>query len=102
MYNLKFYIAKRLEIVAKSRGVTRLFAYGELICFPISVGVIGIVAVHSLLVLLMPLFAKIGMPLAIPTVLPSWLHRNTDAVLSGGRGGYCGGWRWNGNMPPYR
>lgn len=72
MYNLKFYIAKRLEIVAKSRGVTRLFAYGELICFPVSVGVIGIVAVHFLLVLLMPLFAKIGMPLAIPTVLPSW------------------------------
>ena len=72
MITLKSFFKKRSEIIAKSRGVAHLFAYGELICFPISVGVIGVVAVHSLLVLLMPLFAKIGMPLAIPTVLPSW------------------------------
>ena len=63
---------KRHKVISNTCGLTRLFVYGELVCFPISVGVIGIVAVHSLLVLLMPLFAKIGMPLAIPTVLPSW------------------------------
>lgn len=63
---------KRYKVISNTCGLARLFVYGELVCFPISVGVIGIVAVHSLLVLLMPLFAKIGMPLAIPTVLPSW------------------------------
>lgn len=72
MTALKTFFTKRSETIAKSRGVTRLFAYGEMVCFPVSVGVIGIVAIHSLLVLLMPLFVKVGMPLAIPTSLPSW------------------------------
>lgn len=72
MFTVKSFFSKRCEIIAKSRGITRLFACGEMVCFPVSVGVIVVVAVHSLLVLLMPLFAKIGMPLAIPTVLPSW------------------------------
>lgn len=72
MTTLKSFFKKRCEIIAKSRGITRVFAIGEMVCFPVSVGVIGIVVVHSLLVLLMPLFAKIGMPLAIPMALPSW------------------------------
>ena len=50
----------------------RLFAYGEMVCFPMSVGVVGVVALHSLLVLLLPLLAKVGIALAIATVLPSW------------------------------
>ena len=49
----------------------RLFAYGEMVCFPMSVGVVGVVALHSLLVLLLPLLAKVGIALAIATVLPS-------------------------------
>ena len=72
MFNIKEFFEKRCKIIAKSRGIARLFVYGEMVCFPVSVGVIGVVAIHSLLVLLMPLLVKMGMPLAIPTVLPSW------------------------------
>lgn len=72
MFNLKSFFLKRCEIIAKSRGLTRVFAYGEMVCFPVSVGVIGVVAVHSLLVLLMPLLGRMGVDVAIPTALPPW------------------------------
>ena len=68
----KLFFRKRCEIIAKSRGLTRWFAYGELVCFPISVGVVGAVAVHSLLVLLTPALAKIGVSMPILVALPSW------------------------------
>lgn len=72
MTTLKSFFKKRCEIIAKSRGITRLFACGEMVCFPVSVGVIGIVAGHSLLVLMMPLLGRMGVDLAIPAALPSW------------------------------
>ena len=72
MTTLKSFFKKRTEIIAKSHGLTRLFAYGEMVCFPVSVCVIGVVAVHSLLVLLMPLLGRMGVCLAIPAALPSW------------------------------
>ena len=72
MFNLQIFFTKRFEIIAKSRGITRLFAYGEMVCFPVSVGVIGVVAVHSLLVLLMPMLGRMGVDVAIPASLPSW------------------------------
>ena len=72
MTALKTFFKKRSEIIAKSRGVTRLFAYGEVVCFPVCVGVIGVVAIHSLLVLLAPALAKIGVSMSIPTTLPYW------------------------------
>lgn len=70
--NIKSFFHKRFKIISSVRGMTRLFACGELICFPVSVVVIGVVAVHSLLVLLAPAFAWIGVPLAIPAALPPW------------------------------
>lgn len=72
MFNLKRFFKKRFEIIAKSRRITRVFAYGEMVCFPVSVGVIGLVAAHSLLVLLMPLLRRMGVDVVIPAALPSW------------------------------
>lgn len=72
MHNIKSFFHKRCEIIAKSRGITRLFAYGEMVCFPVSVGVIGVVAGHSLLVLLMPLLGRMGIDVVIPSALPTW------------------------------
>ena len=72
MFNIKSFFKKRCEIIAKSRGITRMFAVGEMVCFPVSVGVIGVVALHSLLVLMMPLLGRVGVDVAIPASLPSW------------------------------
>ena len=72
IFSVKSFFRKRCEIVAKSRGITRLFAYGEMVCFPVSVGVIGVVAGHSLLVLLMPLLGWMGIDVVIPSALPTW------------------------------
>lgn len=68
---MKGFFKKRREVIAKSKGVTKVFAYGETVCFPISVGVIAVVAVHALLALLMPLLERIGAGMTIPA-LPSW------------------------------
>lgn len=72
MTSFTSFLKKRSEIIAKSHGLTRLFAYGELVCFPVSVSVIGVVAIHSLLVLLMPLLGRMGLNVLIPAALPSW------------------------------
>ncbi len=72
MFTPSIFFRKRCEIIAKSRGLTRVFAYGEMVCFPVSVGVIGVVAVHSLLVMLMPLLGRMGGAVAIPAALPTW------------------------------
>lgn len=71
MFGLKAFFKKRREVIAKSKGVAKVFAYGETVCFPISVNVIAVVAVHALLALLMPLLERIGAGMAIPA-LPSW------------------------------
>ena len=71
MLSLKSFFRKRHEVIAKSRGLTQVFAYGEMVCFPVSVGVIATVVGHSLLVLLMPLLERVGAGVAIPA-LPSW------------------------------
>lgn len=72
IFSVKSFFRKRCEIIAKSRGITRLFAYGEMVCFPVSVGVIGVVAGHSLLVLLMPLLGWMEIDVVIPSALPTW------------------------------
>lgn len=84
MFNLKSFFKKRLEIIAKSKGLTRLFAYGEMVCFPVSVGVLVIVAAHSLLVLSMPLLARAGIGIPVPMTLPSWF----DAIFVAAAIGY--------------
>ena len=71
MSSLKSFFRKRREVIAKSKGLTRVFAYGEMVCFPVSVGVLAVVAGHSLLVLLMPLLKRGGAGVAVPA-LPSW------------------------------
>ena len=71
MFSLKSFFRKRREVIAKSKGLTRVFAYGEMVCFPISVGVIAAVAGHSLLVLSAPLLEWAGAGVAIPA-LPGW------------------------------
>ena len=68
---MKEFFKKRREVIAKSKGITKVFAYGETVCFPISVGVVAIVVVHALLSLAMPLLERVGAGVAIP-VLPSW------------------------------
>ena len=105
MFSIKTSFRNFCEIIAKSRGIIRLFARGEVIFFPVSVGVIGVVAGHSLLVLLMSLLGRMGIDIAIPAVLPLWfvavfvcggdwisdeLYCDADAVLSGVRDGNCG------------
>ena len=72
MFTQRTFFRKRCEIIAKSRGITRVFAIGEMVCFPVSVGVIGLVAVHSLLVLLTPLLGRMGVDVVIPAALPLW------------------------------
>ena len=72
MLNLKTFFRKRHELIAKSKGLARLFACGEPICFPASLGVIAVVAVHALSVLVMPLLAHMGVELEIPAPLPPW------------------------------
>ena len=68
---MKAFFRKRRAVIAKSKGLTRVFAYGETVCFPISVSVIAIVAAHALLSLSMPLLARIGVGVVI-LPLPSW------------------------------
>lgn len=41
MFNLKSFFKKWCEIITKSKGLTRLFAYGEMVCFPVSAYVTG-------------------------------------------------------------
>ena len=65
------FFKKRRDVIAKSKGITRVFAYGETVCFPISVSVIAIVATHALLSLLMPILDRFGAGVAI-LPLPSW------------------------------
>ncbi len=72
MSSLNSFFRKRRELIAKSKGLTRVFAYGEMVCFPVSVGVIAAVAVHALLVLCRPLLERMGVGAAIPLALPSW------------------------------
>ncbi len=72
MLSLKSFFRKRCELIAKSKGLTRLFAYGEMICFPVSLGVIAVVVVHALCVLVMPLLAQMGVGWAVPASLPPW------------------------------
>ncbi len=72
MLSLKSFFRKRSELIAKSKGLTRLFAYGEMVCFPVSLGVIAVVVVHALCVLVMPLLAQMGVGFAVPASLPSW------------------------------
>ena len=71
MFGLKAFFKKRREVIAKSKGITKVFAYGETVCFPISVSVIAIVAAHALLSLLMPLLDRFGAGMVI-LPLPSW------------------------------
>ena len=71
MFGLKAFFKKRREVIAKSKGVAKVFAYGETVCFPISVSVIAIVVVHALLSLLMPLLNRFGVGVVI-LPLPSW------------------------------
>ena len=71
MFGLTAFFRKRRDVIAKSKGITKVFAYGEMLCFPISVGVIAVVAVHSLLALLMPLLERIGAGMTVPA-LPGW------------------------------
>lgn len=69
---MKEFFKKRREVIAKSKGITKkVFAYGELVCFPISVGVIAIVAAHALLSLAIPLLEMCGVGVEIPA-LPPW------------------------------
>ncbi len=71
MMGMKEFFKKRCEVIAKSKGITKVFAYGELVCFPISVGVIAIVAAHALLSLAIPLLEMCGVGVEIPA-LPPW------------------------------
>ena len=80
---MKGFFKKRRDVIAKSRGVTKAFAYGEMLCFPISVSVIAVVAVHALLSLAMPLLERCGVVLAVPA-LPPWF----TAVLVAAAIGY--------------
>ena len=72
MLNLKSFFKKRCELIAKSKGLTRVFAYGEMVCFPVSLGVIAVVLVHALWTLAVPLLARVGVGVAAPAPLPSW------------------------------
>ena len=71
MLGLTAFFRKRREVIAKSKGVTKMFAYGETVCFPISVSVIAVVAMHALLSLLTPLLDRFGVG-AVILPLPSW------------------------------
>jgi len=71
MFGLTAFFRKRRDVIAKSKGITKVFAYGETVCFPISVSVIAIVATHALLSLLMPLLDRFGAGMVI-LPLPSW------------------------------
>ena len=71
MLGLTAFFRKRREVIAKSNGVTKMFAYGETVCFPISVSVIAVVAMHALLSLLTPLLDRLGVG-AVILPLPSW------------------------------
>ena len=83
----KIFCCKRFEIVAKSRGITRMSAIGEMVCSPVSVGVIGVVAAHSLFVLLVPLLVSLQrwmcIGIEIPVSLPSWFVAVLILVLIG-------------------
>ena len=72
MLGLTAFFRKRREVIAKSNGVTKMFAYGETVCFPISVSVIAVVAMHALLSLLTPLLDRLGVG-AVILPLPSIL-----------------------------
>ena len=71
MLGLTAFFRKRREVIAKSNGVTKVFAYGETVCFPISVSVIAVVAMHALLSLLTPLLDRFGVG-AVILPLSSW------------------------------
>ena len=71
MFGLKAFFRKRREVIAKSKGITKVFAYGETVCFPISVSVIAILAAHALLSLAIPLLEMCGVGVEIPA-LPPW------------------------------
>ncbi|MBO7687989.1 MAG: DUF445 family protein [Kiritimatiellae bacterium] len=71
MFGLKAFFRKRREVIAKSKGITKVFAYGETVCFPISVSVIAILAAHALLSLAKPLLERFGAGVEI-LPLPSW------------------------------
>ena len=71
MLGLTAFFRKRREVIVKSNGVTKVFAYGETVCFPISVSVIAVVAMHALLSLLTPLLDRFGVG-AVILPLPSW------------------------------
>ena len=71
MFGVVAFFKKRRDVIAKSKGVTKVFAYGETVCFPISVSVIALVAAHAMLSLLKPLLDQIGAGVVIPD-LPSW------------------------------
>lgn len=72
MFSLKSFFKKRCELIVKSKGLTRVFAYGEMVCFPVSLGVIAVVLVHALWTLAVPLLARAGVGLAAPMPLPAW------------------------------
>lgn len=72
MFGIKTFFLKRYEIIAKTRGLPRAFACGELFCFPMSVITVSVVAIHSSLVLLTPTLRYFGADFAIRPALPSW------------------------------
>ena len=72
MFSLKSFFRKRCELIAKSKGLTRAFAYGEMVCFPVSLGVIAVVLAHALWTLAVPLLARVGVGLVAPVPLPAW------------------------------
>lgn len=72
MFGIKSFFNKRYEIISKSHGLACAFACGELLCFPLSVVTVVIVAVHSFLVLSLPLCRCAGLDVVIPLALPSW------------------------------
>lgn len=72
MIMLKSFIANRAGIIAKSSGVTRFFALGELFCFPTSVVVVAVVVIHAVLVLLEQPLMRIGVNVPNLPMLPTW------------------------------
>ncbi len=72
MFSLKSFFRKRCELIAKSKGLTRVFAYGEMVCFPVSLGVIAVVLAHALWTVAVPLLARVGVGLVAPVPLPAW------------------------------